>query len=443
MYFVHIPKTAGITLKAFLEDHYAHGEALVIDEWKARELPEEELRRYRLLSGHYSSEVLDALGERPDMTVMLVREPVDRFRSWMAHCRRLTAAKYRDMCDGRTDREVLDGPQGYTCRQAYWLARAVRDGDGSTHVPDIDELNPLLRRIDIVGVTEELERFMQLVSFRMHWAPPPLGWHINRRPETGHHPSAGTIADEDLRQALAIDVELHDRASARFWGAYTDMLNAIRPDAVSFSQESAKAVPVALAQDWLLHYHEERMAGRGITADSIEIDASDPQEGSGWWWREHPADHSYWWTGPDQAATLVGPPLTTGSDYAFKLEAMGASDFKAWDTVEIDVNGHSVPAVHERFSPTRRDAASLTLTARVPAHVVASQEGLTRISIRVPGTRQALAHIVREDSFDTFSNDTRHVGLAVTRVTMALMNATTRPTLSLRGRTAAATQNRP
>ena len=64
MYFVHIPKTAGITLKAFLENNYPDGESLVIDEWRARALPPEALRRYRLFSGHYSSEVLDGLGER-------------------------------------------------------------------------------------------------------------------------------------------------------------------------------------------------------------------------------------------------------------------------------------------------------------------------------------------------------------------------------------------
>ena len=37
LYFVHIPKTAGITLKAFLENNYAHGESLVIHEWDAPE----------------------------------------------------------------------------------------------------------------------------------------------------------------------------------------------------------------------------------------------------------------------------------------------------------------------------------------------------------------------------------------------------------------------
>jgi hypothetical protein len=35
-YFVHIPKTAGITLKAYLENRYALGEELVVDEWDAR-----------------------------------------------------------------------------------------------------------------------------------------------------------------------------------------------------------------------------------------------------------------------------------------------------------------------------------------------------------------------------------------------------------------------
>ena len=166
LYFVHIPKTAGITLKAFLENNYAYGESLVIHEWEARKMAPEALRQYRLLSGHYSSEVLTALGERPDVTLMLVREPVSRFRSWIAHCRRVSDARYRDMCEGHADLEVLTGPDGHTCHQAHWLARAVRDGSSYTGVPSADELDALLQHVDIVGVTDEIERFMQLVSFR-------------------------------------------------------------------------------------------------------------------------------------------------------------------------------------------------------------------------------------------------------------------------------------
>jgi GT2 family glycosyltransferase len=65
LYFLHIPKTAGITFGRFLQNHYTFADTLLVDEWKARELPRHEVCRHSLFSGHYSSEVLDAMGERP------------------------------------------------------------------------------------------------------------------------------------------------------------------------------------------------------------------------------------------------------------------------------------------------------------------------------------------------------------------------------------------
>lgn len=434
MYFVHIPKTAGITLKAYLENNYANGEALVIDEWKARELPPEELRQFRLLSGHYSSEVLDALGERPDVTLMLVREPISRFRSWMAHCRRLTSAKYRDMCNGRTDREVLLSEDGYTCQQAHWLARAIRDGAACTTVPQVSELNALLARIDVAGVTDEIERFMQLVAFKMGWPPPQLGWHINRRPDTaGVEDDTFDISDEELRPLLAIDQQLYEMATARFWSAYTDMLTALRPDAPAFTPDTARGVSVDLAQNWLRHHFEATQARQFATAvASIDIAGDAPSTGEGWWWRECPQHTSYRWTGPGTDATLYAPMLETDTSYTLTLDAMGAADWPAWESVTVDVNGHPVAAVRERFEPRLANQVAIRLEARIDPAAVAAQDGLTRITLHVPQTKQALAHVQITESFDTVRHDMRAVGLAVHRVQIRKTAARVKPLLSLR-----------
>ncbi len=106
LYFVHIPKTAGVTVKAFLENHYAADEAFIMDEWKARSSSPDLLAHYRLFSGHYSSEVLKALPARPDVIITLLREPVARFRSWVAHGRRSTYLKYKNTCTQGTDLDV-------------------------------------------------------------------------------------------------------------------------------------------------------------------------------------------------------------------------------------------------------------------------------------------------------------------------------------------------
>lgn len=440
-YFVHIPKTAGITLKAYLENNYTYGQSLVINEWEARQLSSEELRQYRLLSGHYSSEVLDALGERPDVTLMMVREPVGRFRSWLAHCRRLSNSKYRTMCEGRTDREVLTGPDGYTCHQAHWLARAVRDGSDYTGVPSAAELEVLLDRVDITGMTEEIDRFKQLVAFRMGWPAPQLSWHINRRPDestTAEPVPSDGLTDDELLEHLAIDRAFYQAVQRRFWSTYADMLSTIADPAATFTLEMAAGVSIGTVQAWLRRYHEERAARRMPSpVDAVTIDSGDPVAGEGWWWREHPRQLSYRWSGPGDRATLLAAPLVEDQDYVLTVDAMGAADWPTWEGIGIEVNGRPVDTVHERFAPRQAASVAITMRARLTPDIVAAQRGVTRITIVSPGTKQSLSHVLIKESFDTVHKDMRAVGLAVQSVRIERIAACVAPTLSVRRPSAA------
>ncbi len=436
MYFVHIPKTAGITLKTFLENNYPNGESLVIDEWKARALPPEELRHYRLFSGHYSSEVLDGLGERPDATLLLVREPVSRFRSWMAHCRRVGESKYRDMCEGRSDVEVLTGPNGYTCHQAHWLTRALEGGAAYAAVPAAEDLASVLDRVDVAGITEEIERFMQLVAFRMGWPPPQLGWHINRCSETTAPALQlvhGQLSDDEVRAHLAVDEALYAQTRSRFWEAYSNMLIAIRPDETAFSADTAHNVAVETVQGWLRDAYVARTAQRLCTAtESIDIDGARPVAGEGWWWRECPKGVSYRWTGPSTRATVLAAPLIEAHDYALTVDAMGAADWQTWEAVGLEVNGKPVHSVHERFTPSEPGMVSIRLHARLAPDIVSAQNGLTSITISVPETKRALRHVRVLESFDTYNQDMRQVGLAVCRIQIAQVAVRVAPALGLR-----------
>src|SRR6185436_15788620 len=226
LYFVHIPKTAGVTFKAFLENNTPNGEALVVDEWDARRLTSVELGGYTLYSGHYASEVLEALPAPPDVTLMLLREPVARFKSWWAHCLRLTGDhRYRDMLLGRTQTDVLGTTSSGPCTQAHWLARALAHGSTYHGVPTRAEALRLLDRIHLVGLTEEIDRFQQLVAYRLDWPVPTLGWRINVRPDIDGADDGR--ADETLRNQLVVDLALYQSAAGRFWRDYAEMLSAI------------------------------------------------------------------------------------------------------------------------------------------------------------------------------------------------------------------------
>ncbi len=416
IYFVHIPKTAGITLKTYLENHLPRGSSLVIDEQEARALPAERLQGYELLSGHYSSEVLEALGRRPDVTLMLVREPLARMQSWAAHCRRVSDMRYRTIFEGRTDLEAMRSGGGYTCHQAYWIARALRDGADSTRVPTLPELPALLDRVDIVGLTEEIDRFMQLLAFRMGWPPPPLGWHINRRPDGPARPR--TDEEEAMSDLLGVDYQLYAQVEARFWSDYAAMLHTIDPAHASVGGADPRQVDLAAVQE-ALRAHHHASAAAVPEASIVEVTGDPPLEGEGWWWRECPGGLSYRWTGPEPRATLRMPALVPGREYDLTVDLMGAADWDTWDAAGLQVNGVAAPAVREWAGPVTPGGVTLRLHARVPPEVVARQQGATEVALTVPETRQALTHVTIRESYDTYNKDLRAVGLAVHRIRVA------------------------
>jgi hypothetical protein len=416
LYFVHIPKTAGVTLKAFLENNIPHDQALVVDEWDARRLTPGELGRYTLFSGHYASEVLEALPDPPNLMLTLVREPVSRFRSWWAHCRRLTGNhRYRDLLIGRSPDEVLASSDAGPCTQAHWLARALERGAAYEGVPTHTEVVGLLDRVQLVGVTDEIDRFMQLVSFRLGWPAPTLGWRINTRPDRGSS-STDADGDGDVKSALTVDTALYEAATLRFWQAYAEMLSAITPESRPISATSAPLVSLETAQEWLRRHHQQRPALKAPDAVQVSCDADAPVTGEGWWWRERPYDRSYRWTGPGRTATMRLPPLQPDRSYELTMELMGAADWPTWDGLALEINGQRVSMTRERSGPRTPNAPNLRLQAMLPPDLVARQDRHTHIAITVPETRQALQQSMRVESFDTVNPDMRLVGVAVSGI---------------------------
>ena len=435
LYFVHIPKTAGVTVKAFLENHFKADDAFVMDEWKTGDLPSGALDGFRLFSGHYSSQVFKALSPRPDTVITLVREPVARFRSWTAHGRRSSYSKYRETCTQGTDLEIANAFDSYAGRQAHWLRRALHEDREWKGIPAVDEIPSLLDQIDLAGMVEEIERFMQLVAFRMDWPAPDLRWHLNRRPDSQNEGTAERAReDAALREALAVDVALYAQVQTRFWKQYADMLTAINPGAETYTAQTAQTSPVELVQVWLGQWHQAQLLRRDtMPADRLVIDSNDALEGEGWWWREQPGvDSAYRWSGPGSCATLRGPSLVEDRHYRLVIAVVGAADWTTWDQVSVAINGQPVRVVHERRNALDNNFNLCRLYADLDPTVIARQRGVTEIGITVPEPKASMAHLVREESNDTFNKDTRKVGVAVRQVLIEPVTAPVKPTLSLR-----------
>ena len=208
-------------------------------------------------------------------------------------------------------------------------------------------------------------------------------------------------ADDDVRRQLAVDTKLYEIVQKRFWDAYAGMLSTIASPE-TFTAATAATLSLDTVQEWLRRHYEE-MAARTFEepVDSIAIEGDRPIAGEGWWWREHPMQTSYRWSGPGCRATLIAAPLVEDHDYMLTVDAMGAADWQTWEGVGLEVNGRTLDAVHERFAPRETGQAGVRLRARLTPDVVHAQRGLTRIAVTVPETKPALAHVRVEECRST------------------------------------------
>ena len=78
-YFVHVPKTGGVTLGSWLEMCFKRGERVRLDPPRMARLTLDQLKRFRLYHSMHQGRTLLELTGRTDLTcITMVRDPIER-----------------------------------------------------------------------------------------------------------------------------------------------------------------------------------------------------------------------------------------------------------------------------------------------------------------------------------------------------------------------------
>ncbi len=320
LFFLHIPKTAGVTLRTYLRNQYP-ASAVAPEAWEQLvDLTPEQRKQIRLLQGHFPWCLRDFLpGDVNVMTFM--REPISRTISVLKHLSRdPTFHPLHAQCKGRSlsdmlqmmevrnacantqtallsARSSLDETMEFA--KAFIASGSHMDYGSNEPGPDLALAQARLHDMAFIGLVEAFDIAVLMLADLFHLHPPTVALSMNTAPIE----QDTVISPEDmdiLREINKLDIELYNSARTIF----NERRSPIDPNMVIDRQV--------------------RAGQYRIDGPRVDLALSDPMPGSGWYeceWNDKRIPYR-WSSG---AATLE-VPLKPQSLYRFEGRLYGRRD---------------------------------------------------------------------------------------------------------------------
>ncbi len=249
--FLHLPKTAGTTLKAVLR--YKHPTSTLVLENTSdpfggiADVPAEARRRARVVTGHVHYGVHELIPQPCDHITVL-REPVSRVVSMYGHARRHPKHRFHREAAAVDLEEFVrtsedPGLDNLQTRMISGRKPGKRDNLGDEPVwsalpLDRDDLEAAKRNLDrflVVGLTERFDESFILIRRALGWRFPMYETrNVGRdQPESRPEPPSAA-ALEAIRSRNELDLELYAYARELFEAAVAAQGPSFRREVAAF-----------------------------------------------------------------------------------------------------------------------------------------------------------------------------------------------------------------
>ncbi len=367
MVFIHIPKTAGLTLRAILANHFHCDEIYPNpnEVFGPHRCSLEELAKYRLFNGHY----VYSIGERlrnPHYVTML-RDPVSRIISLYGYVVSNPTSLLHELIISRqmTLEEFLEHPamaRAHSNWQTGFIASAPLEELASVHrkysTPDfendttlsslypnlgLDVARARLRETAMFGLCERFDESLLLLAYTFGWKPAKRYQSFNIAEKSKLPEQLAPATVERIISRDADDVALYEFGRSLFDERFKQMCEELL-ELYGEAEHARLTLPIpnSIVEELVEKHYRKRSREQTSTRRSFVWDMGGPVAGNGWHPAERRPSSGYArWTGPDTTSTME-VRLAAGTDYSIEFDVCHALEYENLDSIELMVNGTRV-----------------------------------------------------------------------------------------------------
>jgi hypothetical protein len=425
-YFLHLPKTAGSSLRDMLRLRFAERDIFPIERVQVlQQTPKAEIQKYKLFCGHFDYQFVYLFPVKPNIITVL-RDPVERVLSNYSFWRENYLSKGEVVTINGVEvvemvpEEVMlpledfiesDYPQIWdevNNSQAARLAHSL--GWRRENQVSEDELwktaSQNLDTIDAVGTVENFSTFLEVMCSRFSWVnfEESIRTNVTKNRVRSGDIDPNTI--QRIKEKNQIDVALHAQASEILRRRKEDMQR--RYFLMQLAVKTPRPVTVTTSHP--------------IQNQQIDFAVSGPVIGRNWFPREQIGWEFFIWSGPASYSNIF-LVCAVKADHWFEITLPMVVHPSVVDDLQLTANRYPIEftrVIAEYSTPQR-----YILTGQIPAEAVMETDGGFLIELGFEVRRTYSPMELRPES-----TDTRQLGIAVSHVRLRPVRSAPQPMLA-------------
>jgi len=272
LYFIHIPKTAGLTLIYILNNFFDYSSILIEHSWdQLLPKPPKDFSKYRFVRGHFGYGFYRHFPKKPIFITML-RKPIEHTISNLEmHLHDPKLRSQYDISRGMgitemvesklvpnfqtlflaVDIDVLERIKSINLKnyQEFTLANLAEYIDPDISTKELEIAKTRLSEFAFFGLTEKFDESVLLLCHTFDWLPIKIKVKINVAKKRLKQKDLPEKTIDLIKSKTALDSELYAFGERLFEERYLDMVDKLRAEN---NIETSNTLPQAvIVYDWL------------------------------------------------------------------------------------------------------------------------------------------------------------------------------------------------